>query len=79
MNKDKYISQGEYVSHFAREHTDMGIVAAHQVKTFAVKLAQGKGIVPGSKKVERGPREGRTITLPPSIWGDAYKKMVEWN
>jgi len=76
MNEDQYLTQGAFVSLYGREHTDMNIIAALSVRTFAVKLAEGRGIVVRSKKVDRAGRESKTITLPRSIWGEAYNKTV---
>lgn len=74
-NPDGYYSQAEYVSFFAREHTDASIEDALEIRVIAQEMAIEKGIKVKRRSGQGEKRHGSTITLPKNIWEEAFKTL----
>ena len=72
-----YYTQAEYVSMFDRKYTSLSVGDSLDVKVYAVKLAEEDKIKPKQRSGSKANARRKTITLPKSIWKEAYEKFEE--
>ena len=74
-NPDGYYSQGEYVSFFGRDHADVSIEDALEIRVIANEIALENGIKVKLRSGKSEKRLGSTIALPKIIWEEAFQNL----